>query len=187
MIRAFLALDLPGHVRAALAVQQFLLPLPRKVDPAHFHLTLSFLGEVPDATLEAVHDGMQALRLQVFDLAIEGVGHFGGAKPRAVYARAQAGPALIHLQGKVETVARLAGCNIPRSRFVPHVTLGRFPPPAAADLPTLERAIVAGSGFRLDPFTVHEVVLYRSIQGPRPRYEALAAYPLAGTAVVGKG
>jgi RNA 2',3'-cyclic 3'-phosphodiesterase len=184
MIRAFLALDLPDRVRAALAVQQFLLPLPRKVDPAHFHLTLAFLGEVPDATLETVHDGMQVLRLPVFDLVIHGIGHFGGAKPRAVYAGAQAGPALVHLHGKVETVARRAGCDIPHTRFVPHVTLGRFATPAAADLPTLERAIVAGSGFRLEPFPVQEVVLYRSIQGTRPRYEALAHYPLVGSTVV---
>jgi RNA 2',3'-cyclic 3'-phosphodiesterase len=178
MIRAFFALDLPGHVRAALAVQQFLLPLPRKVDPVRFHLTLTFLGEVPDPVLEAIDDAMQALRLPAFDLAIQGIGHFGGAKPRAVYAGAQATDALLHLQTKVETLARRAGCDIPRTRFVPHVTLGRFATPAAADLPTLERAIVAGAGFRLEPFPVREVVLYRSIQGTRPRYEDLARYPL---------
>jgi len=45
MIRAFLALDLPGDIRSALAVQQFLLPLPRRIEPALFHLTLVFLGE----------------------------------------------------------------------------------------------------------------------------------------------
>ena len=48
MIRAFLGLDLPEEVRSALAVEQFLLPLPRKVDPGQMHLTLVFLGEVPD-------------------------------------------------------------------------------------------------------------------------------------------
>jgi RNA 2',3'-cyclic 3'-phosphodiesterase len=178
MIRAFLALDLPDHIRAALAVQQFLLPLPRKVDPARFHLTLAFLDAVPDSVLEAVHDGMTALRLPAFDLALQGIGHFGGAKPRAVYAGAAASDALTHLQTKVETIARRAGCNLPRTRFVPHVTLGRFATPAAADLPTLERGIVAGAGFRLDPFRVREVVLYRSIIGTHPRYEDLARYPL---------
>jgi RNA 2',3'-cyclic 3'-phosphodiesterase len=178
MIRAFLALDLPDPVRSALAVQQFLLPLPRKVDPAQFHLTLAFLGEVPDVVLEAVHDSMLALRVPAFDLALQGIGHFGGAKPHAVYAGVAPNPALLHLQAKVETIARRAGCDIPHSRFVPHVTLGRFPAPAAADLPTLERAIVAGAAFRLDPFPVREVILYRSIIGTRPRYEDLARYPL---------
>ncbi len=178
MIRAFLALDLPDHIRSLLAVQQFLLPLPRKMDPAQFHLTLAFLGEVPDMVLEAVHDAMLALRLPAFDLALQSIGHFGGPKPRAVYAGAQVNAALIHLQTKVETIARRAGCDIPHTRFVPHVTLGRFPPPPAADQPTLERAIVAGAGFRTDPFPVREVVLYRSITGTRPRYDDLARYPL---------
>jgi RNA 2',3'-cyclic 3'-phosphodiesterase len=178
MIRAFLALDLPDPVRSALAVQQFLLPLPRKVDPARFHLTLAFLGELPDAMLEGVHDGMLALRLPAFDLALQGIGHFGGAKPRAVYAGVAANPALLQLQTKVETIARRAGCDIPHTRFVPHVTLGRFATPAAADLPRLERAIVAGSTFRQEPFPVREVILYRSITGTRPRYEDLARYPL---------
>ncbi len=178
MIRAFFALDLPDHARSALAVQQFLLPLPRKVDPAQFHLTLAFLGEVPDATLEAVHDAMLALRLSALDVTLQGIGHFGGAKPRAVYAGVQASDTLIHLQTKVETLSRRAGCDIARNRYLPHVTLGRFATPPIADQPTLERAIVAGSGFRLDPFPVGEVVLYRSIPGARPRYDALARYPL---------
>jgi RNA 2',3'-cyclic 3'-phosphodiesterase len=179
MIRAFLALDLPDHIRSTLAVQQFLLPLPRKVDPAQFHLTLAFLGEVPDAVLEGVHDAMQTLRLPAFDLTLQGIGHFGGARPQAVYVGARATDALLHLQSKVETAARRAGADIPRTRFVPHVTLGRFATPGPTDLPTLERAIVAGAGFRADPFPVREVVLYRSITGTRPRYEDLARYPLA--------
>ncbi len=178
MIRAFLALDLPGHIRSALAVQQFLLPLPRKVDPAQLHLTLTFLGEVPDATLEAVHDAMSNLHMPGLDLTLSGIAHFGHGKPRAVYAGVAPNAELLHLQAKVETLARRAGCDIARTRFVPHVTLGRFPVPAAADLPTLERAIVSGAGFRLDPFPVHEVVLYRAIQGGSPRYEALARYAL---------
>jgi 2'-5' RNA ligase len=178
MIRAFLALDLPDHARSALAVQQFLLPLPRRVDPARFHLTLAFLGELPDAVLEGVHDGMLALRLSAFDLALQGIGHFGGARPRAVYAGVVANAPLLRLQARVETIARRAGCDIPRTRFVPHVTLGRFATPMAADLPTLERAIVAGAAFRTDPFPVREVVLYRSIMGPHPNYVDLARYPL---------
>jgi RNA 2',3'-cyclic 3'-phosphodiesterase len=178
MIRAFLALDLPASVRSALAVQQFLLPLPRKVDPLQFHLTLAFLGDVSDRVLEGVHDGMCTLRLPAFDLALQGIGHFGGAKPRAVYAGVQANPALSHLQTKVETIARRAGCDLAHTRFVPHVTLGRFPPPMPADLPTLERAIIAGAGFQLDPFPVRAVVLYRAVQGTRPRYDDLARYAL---------
>jgi RNA 2',3'-cyclic 3'-phosphodiesterase len=179
MTRAFLALALPDEVRSALAVQQFLLPLPRRVQPEDFHLTLCFLGDrVPDAVLEAVHEGMQALRLPAVDIALTGIGHFGGARPRAVFAGVRASDALDHLQAKVTTIARRAGCDIPHQRFVPHVTLGRFSHVPAADQPRLEQAIVAGAGFRHQAFRVEEVTLYASILGDAPRYDVLATYAL---------
>jgi RNA 2',3'-cyclic 3'-phosphodiesterase len=179
MTRAFLAFALPDQVRSALAVQQFLLPLPRKVERANFHLTLCFLGDrVPDAVLEAVHEGMQGLRLPALDIALQGIGHFGGAKPRAVYAGVRPSDQLDHLQAKVTTIARRAGCEIPHQRFVPHVTLGRFSHLPAADQPRLEQAIVAGAGFRHEAFRADEVVLYASIPGDPPRYDVLAGYPL---------
>jgi RNA 2',3'-cyclic 3'-phosphodiesterase len=179
MTRAFVALGLPDEARSALAVQQFLLPLPRKVPPENFHLTLCFLGNaVPDGALEAVHEGLQALRQPAVEIVLSGIGHFGGAKPRAVYAGVRPSEVLERLQTKVTTLARRAGCDVPHTRFVPHVTLGRFSHVPAADQPRLERAIVAGAGFRLDGFFVREVGLYASHPGDPPWYEELATYPL---------
>ncbi|MCU0801134.1 MAG: RNA 2',3'-cyclic phosphodiesterase [Rhodobacteraceae bacterium] len=179
MTRAFLALPLPDPVRNALAVQQFLLPLPRRVPVEDFHLTLCFLGDrVPDQTLQALHETLQTLRLPAIEITLQGIGHFGGAKPRAVYAAVQADPALDHVAAKLATAARRAGCTIPHTRFVPHVTLGRFNRLFPEDLPRLERAIVAGAAFRLAPFQVAEVTLFASTLGDPPRYDALATYPL---------
>ncbi len=77
MIRAFLGLDLPPELRGALQVQQFLLPLPRKVDPENLHLTLVFLGDCPDAALGAAHEGFAALRAGRLTLDLRGLGLFG--------------------------------------------------------------------------------------------------------------
>lgn len=179
MTRAFLALGLPDHARSALAVQQFLLPLPRRVPPEDFHLTLCFVGEaVPDDVLQSLHESLEALRLPAIEVALQGIGHFGGTKPRAVYAAVRSDPALDHLQAKMTTAARRAGCTIPHTRFVPHVTLGRFTRLPAEDIPRLERAIVAGAAFRLQPFRVGEVTLFASTLGDPPRYDVLATYPL---------
>ena len=68
MIRAFLGLDLPPALRGALQVQQFLLPLPRKVEPETLHLTLVFLGDCPDPALDIAHEGFETLRVQSFPL-----------------------------------------------------------------------------------------------------------------------
>ena len=180
MIRAFLGIDLPAAVRSDLMVQQFLLPLPRKVDPSQFHLTLVFLGEVPEPMLEAAHEGFLALRAAPFALALKGIGHFGGEKPRAVWAGVAPSDPLMRLQAKAEHIARRAGCPLESRRFRPHVTLGRFSPPPLAEAMQLERAIAQGHGFATAPWQVNQITLWQSHLGPKgPRYDVLATYPLA--------
>jgi 2'-5' RNA ligase len=179
MMRTFLALELDEPLRAALAVEQFLLPLPRRKPVENLHLTLSFLGEQPDPVLEAVHEALLSLRLSAFALTLAGFGLFGGDCPRALYAAAIPDAPLLRLQHKVEVIARRAGAVIEARRFIPHVTLGRFRPPGLDAAMRLERAVVDRAGFRAGPMEVRDFVLYRSILShPSPRYEVLARYPL---------
>lgn len=180
MIRAFLGLALPDDLRGALAVQQFLLPLPRKVDPETFHLTLVFLGDCPEPALEAAHEGFAALKARSFSLGLQGLGLFGDDRARAAWAGIAPSPELVRLQARVETIARRAGCPVQTRRFRPHVTLGRFPPPAFPDQARLERAIAEGAGFRAGPWQVEALTLWQSHLGPKgARHEVLARYPLA--------
>jgi 2'-5' RNA ligase len=180
MIRAFLGIEIPPEIRGALTVQQFLLPLPRKVEPESFHLTLVFLGNCPDAALQAAHEGFETLRDPGFSLHLQGLGLFGKEKPHTAWAGVSPAPALMRLQAKVETIARRAGCPIDARRFSPHVTLGRFPPPAFAETARLERAVATGAAFRTDPWQVRDLVLWQShLTGKGPHYEIIARYPLA--------
>ncbi|MGQ0564293.1 MAG: RNA 2',3'-cyclic phosphodiesterase [Gemmobacter sp.] len=178
MIRAFLALALPPQVRSRLEVLQHLLPLSRAVDPDTFHLTLVFLGEVPDPVLVALDDDLQRLRLPPFDLTLSGVGLFGGGKPRAAWAGVAPSEPLTRLQAKLDHAARMAGALPDARRFRPHVTLGRFAPPDPEDRLRLERAVVAQAGFAAGPFVVDEVTLYRShLTRSGSEYQVLATYP----------
>lgn len=177
MIRAFLGLDLPEEVRSALTVQQFLLPLPRKVAPESFHLTLVFLGEQPEPALEAAHEAFAALRVAPFSMALQGLGLFGGDRPRAAWAGVAPSDPLMRLQARAEQAARAAGLSPEHRRFTPHVTLGRFPPPPFGETARLERAI-ATSPFAAGPWQVTDMVLWQSIPGPGGnRYEELVRYP----------
>lgn len=181
MIRAFLGIALPDDIRSQLAVQQFLLPLPRKVTPEEFHLTLVFLGEVRPQVLEEAHDGFLTLRAPPLSLALQGIGHFGGERPRAVWAGVRPNDALDRLQARAERLARLAGCPVEHRKFVPHVTLGRFHPPPLAEALRLERAIVEHSGFVTRSWPVGELVLWEShLAVTAARYTVLARYPLTG-------
>ncbi|HMO09244.1 MAG TPA: RNA 2',3'-cyclic phosphodiesterase [Paracoccaceae bacterium] len=179
MIRAFVALLPPPDIRSRLTVLQFLLPLPRRVETADLHLTLAFLGEVPDAVLSGLDEGLSRLRMAPFDIDLSGVGLFGGARPRSAWAGVAASEPLARLQAKVEHLARQAGARIEARRFVPHVTLGRFAPPDPDDRLRLEGAVVTEARFLAGPWRVEEGMLMRSWgAGEGPRYQVLETYPL---------
>jgi 2'-5' RNA ligase len=179
MIRAFLAVPVAEELRARLTVLQFLLPLPRRVEPVDFHLTLTFLGEQPNPVLAAIDDAMQGLRQSPFAAEVTGAGLFGGAKPHTAWAGLAPSEPLDRLQAKCDRIARAAGVTVDPRRFRPHITLGRFPAPVGEEALRLERAVAAEAAFGAGPLPVTEVVLYRSHPGrTAPRYETLARYAL---------
>lgn len=178
-MRVFFGLEIPAPQRSALAVQQFLLPLPRAQDPQDFHLTLVFLGDLPENRVEEAHLVAETLRLPAFDLTIADLGLFGGDKPRVAWAGLQPCEPLMRLQAKLDHALRQAGFTPDSRRYAPHVTLGRWsqalPPDQAM---RLERA-VATTRFDLPPFRVTEFALFQSLPGVKQgHYPVLATYPL---------
>lgn len=179
MIRAFIALPIPEDVAQGLHQLQALLRLPSEVDPHDFHLTLAFLGEQPDAVLQEVHEGLDVLSMPGFPLELRGVGLFGGARPRVVWAGVAPSEPLMRLQAKVAQVAVRAGVRVPARSYAPHVTLGRLPHLPPDEVGRLERAVVAQQAFRAGPWLVAESGLYASHGKVRgPKYEMLNSYPL---------
>lgn len=178
MIRCFVAIALPEEVRDALALLQAGLPLPRPVPAAGFHLTLSFLGDIPEPQAEEAHLALSAIRSPGFEMALSGVGLFGGARPRVAYAAVAPQPALMALQTKVETALRNAGLTPEARRFTPHVTLGRLKG-GRGEAERIERAAAGAAGFRAGPWPVAAFGLWRSDPGPEGRiYEEVMRYPL---------
>lgn len=178
MIRAFAALALPEAVRFDLMLVQQGLPVARVVPPESLHLTLVFLGEVPEPVLADVDAAFTQVRAPGFALTPRGLGLLGGARARVVHAGLGDSPALLHLQAKVETAARLAGVAIPARRFLPHVTLARLPE-RFPDRQRLEAFVAMRSGHAGPAFPVEDFRLYRShLTAHGPAYEELAVYPL---------
>lgn len=180
MIRAFIALPLPQTVRSALVVTQFLLPLPRPVPPENMHVTLAFLGTVAEPDLEELDAALGQLHAAPLTLTVEGLGVFGGDKPRNVHARLAPAPALDHLQARIAQAVRRAGIALEGRRFVPHVTLGRFAP-GQVSAAELAKAMGEIGAVTSPPFTVGAFALYRSLlREGGPVYDVLAEYPLTG-------
>jgi 2'-5' RNA ligase len=180
-MRAFLALDLPDRLRAALSAVQDRLPIEkaggRVVDEDQMHLTLAFLDDQPEPVLADLHVDLDRMRLPAITLAPAGLGTFGGNRVTSVWAGMAPDPALAALQAKACEAARRAGIALPRRRFVPHVTLARFGCRGAAA--PLVDAVAHLSGWSAPAVAVDRMALMRSHLGKGGSiYEVLADYPL---------
>nr|WP_255553720.1 RNA 2',3'-cyclic phosphodiesterase [Maritimibacter sp. DP1N21-5] len=117
---------MPEPLITAVARLQAGLDVGRRVPEENLHLTLAFLGEVSEPLVNDVAEAMMSLSAPAVDLTLTGLDVMGGAEPSLVCATAEAVPALVTLQEKVMRMVRVAGVDLERRRFRPHVTLARF-------------------------------------------------------------
>lgn len=180
MIRAFVAVAVPDPVAERLAAVQAGLPAGRPVAPEGMHLTLAFLGEQPEPVLEDLHLAFGRIRGALPPLAFEGLGTFGGTPPRSLHAAIRPDPALKALRGRVQQAVREAGIDLPRERFVPHVTLARFRQRMGEeDLARLHQFLATRMGALPAEMVPERFALYRSVlTRDGAVYDSLADYPL---------
>jgi 2'-5' RNA ligase len=187
LMRIFAALVPPEPALDDLA--DFLLPRQeaggdlRWTQPEQWHVTLAFMAQVRERTLDHVRDAVTraASRVAPFTLALDG----GGAFPHPYDARVL----WVGVRGDTSGLQRLArsvrnGCahaggDPTGGRFRGHVTLARMRRPLEAT-----RWIRVLEGYAGPPWTAGEVALIGSHLGEgvggRPRYEVLGLAPLAG-------
>jgi 2'-5' RNA ligase len=184
-IRAFIAIDLPGAVAAAVAGVQKQLAVHRFavrwVNPRTIHLTLKFLGDIDGGQVAAVGDAMETAARSVgpFSLAAAGLGVFPGLRqPRVIWAGVVGDTQrLLELQRAVAVQLAAAGYP-PESRpFKSHLTIGRVKD--RIDAQRLARSLADAGGFATPSFTVEGIVLYRSDLRPGgPEYTPLRRVPI---------
>jgi 2'-5' RNA ligase len=134
MPRLFTAIEVPQAVGQVLAMLRGGLPGARWLDIENYHVTLSFIGDIDDALARDVADALDGLRRVSFDVEIDGVDAFGGARPKSVFARVVPAPPLIDLQAAQERVLRRLGVRLEGRQYTPHVTLARLRAEATARL-----------------------------------------------------
>jgi 2'-5' RNA ligase len=126
MPRLFTGLEIPAPLAAELASLRGGLSGARWLEPDLYHLTLRFIGDVDGATARDVADALDAIVRPGFGVTLDGVGAFGGDRPRAIVAHAQASAPLIELQAEHERALRRVGLAPESRKFTPHVTLARL-------------------------------------------------------------
>ncbi len=181
MIRSFIAFELPTEVRTSLAAIQNALkdsvPGVRWVKPAGIHLTLSFLGDIPEEQVPDIHGavGKAAEGARPLSLRLSDVGAFPDpSRPRVVWVGLDGDVAeLAEIKKKLDRELSPLGF-VPEGRaFRPHLTLGRVK--IQKNIQGLKELFARVGLARPVPFMVTKLILFKSDLFPDgARYTPLA-------------
>lgn len=186
-MRLFFAIELAEPLRAALdhAIAPLRVAEPGLawVTPGKLHLTMKFLGEVPErdaARLAAAADAVAA-RHQPFEMTLGGVGAFPTfRRARVVWIGVAADPRLELLHHDLEVACGAAGFEVEGRPFRPHITLARVRAPLAADrakpLARAARRVAYAASDEVRALGLLESTLGSSAAG----YRRVHAAPLGG-------
>jgi 2'-5' RNA ligase len=159
MQRLFSGIEIPISVAQRLTLVRAGLSGARWIDPANYHLTLRFLGCVDGVTARDFTQGLANIVAAPFELRLDGLGSFGGHKPRQIFASIAPSDALESLQRAHERAARAAGLPPEPRNYRPHVTIARLRRSSSEAVAIyLERQ----SGFSIEPFKVSRFAVFSS-------------------------
>lgn len=180
-MRLFAGIDMPPPVKDAMAALIEKLrpraPDAKWVPRDNLHVTLSFLGEVPEDRLGEIGGALTEAAKAVagpIPTAVQGSGAFPSPRrARVLWVGLEDGVGrLVKLADEVATSLEPLGFPHEKRDWTAHLTLARFRTPASVaqlldePVPTL-------------PFEVPEVTLFRSrLARPAPTYEALHRFAL---------
>ena len=172
--------------RAAAVAESLRTQLGRRIDArwipsANLHITLWFIGEVPDDRAEAILRAIRPpFREAPFDIQLAGLGAFPpSGVPRVIWVGVQSGAeGLARLHVELAERLRPLGIEPERRGYSAHLTIARV-----KDVPGGERAAVR-TAFRALPAVagrcrVAVVTVFRSRLSPKgAAYEPLLRVPL---------
>lgn len=176
MPRLFSGIEIPEAIGHRMSLLRTGLSGARWIDPANYHITLRFIGDVDGGTARDFAANLGHIEAEPFQLQFDGIGSFGGKKPRSIWAGLRPSEALLNLQRAHERAARLAGLPPEPRNFVPHVTIARL---RGTKPVSVAGYLEAQGGFLSESFTVDRFVLFssRASVGGGP-YVVEAEYPL---------
>jgi RNA 2',3'-cyclic 3'-phosphodiesterase len=166
-VRIFIALDISAEVRDSLADLrprfESLSTAARWVRLENAHITLKFIGEVPDETVERVRATMELLRARPpLELRFAGLGFFPDERrPRVFWVGMEGGAPLTDLVAAIETHLEPLGIAREKRPFRPHLTLARFD--SAKGLDPLRKAAAEFAATEFGRASVTEFHVYQSV------------------------
>jgi 2'-5' RNA ligase len=182
-MRLFVALDLDAAIRASVAdlLRELRPAAPdiKWVAPEAMHLTLKFIGEQPEAKLEAITESLATVaKPGPLNLRFHGLGCFPNERrPRVFWIGIETPPELARLAGAVEQALAPLGIEREKRPFSPHLTLGRAREGRRVELPGRQWDAQANDDF--GAMTATEFFLFQSRLSPAgAQYAKLKAFAL---------
>jgi len=175
MARLFIALELDKLGDAFVSMQERLRGLGKMTFPKKWHLTLKFLGDVPDKNIALIKDRLSSVEARAFDIELDQIGVFPDLKKvRVVWTSIQDSGEALSLHKKIDDV--LSEMFEKDKDFVAHITLARVRYVDDKDqlLKVIESIAVPKRALRIDGFSLIQSTL--TPQGPV--YEELARFAL---------
>jgi 2'-5' RNA ligase len=178
-IRCFVAVELPKRMRDEIGRIEDGLRMPglRLVRPDLCHVTLKFLGDVPEDKIADICNALKSVQMEPFEAAVRGIGAFPGRSIRVVWLGLEGNFSELH-RSVDESLSRL-GFEREGRQFNPHVTLGRVGRPSAQISDAIASKMAQFSEIDLGNFPVGRFLLKKStLTREGPIYEDLAEFLL---------
>jgi len=171
-MRCFIAIAIPEPVRVRIAESLAVLRRRRDdarwVPPENLHISLAFLGEVPENQINGLSGILTAVSNGAgpFTLKICGAGTFGPPRhPRVLWAGISSSPDLPALHKALSARLREHGFPADDRDYSPHVTLARFTRPGNTR-PVTEWLEQCGQT-EFGMVDAREILLMESVLGPQ--------------------
>jgi RNA 2',3'-cyclic 3'-phosphodiesterase len=194
-MRLFIALDIDDAIREGIArfmdgVSPF-APNARWVTPKSLHVTLKFIGEQPNNSVDRIRLALQCVAASGMEIHFRGYGFFPTAKSERVFwIGIDAGPQLAALAAAIDDATATLGMSKEDRTFSPHLTLARSrggsgaPRSLTTDKPNraferLQEKLASRPTQEFGTMTPREFFLYQSQLSPKgSKYTKLAAFNL---------
>jgi 2'-5' RNA ligase len=183
-MRTFIAVELPENIKNKIGELQ--APLKRTdafvswVKPENIHITLKFLGEVPEEKMNEVFSATEAALKETkrFKMNLKRMGAFPDfRRPRVIWVgTGKGGEELLSMANKIEEEMEKIGYPKENRKFSPHFTIGRVKSPK-----NIEKLmeLVKSTDFETEDIGVNEVTVMKSQLHPAGAiYTSLKKIPL---------
>jgi RNA 2',3'-cyclic 3'-phosphodiesterase len=183
-VRLFIAIEIPTHVRDALALfikeLRSATPHAKWVRAENLHVTLKFLGHTDAGILAKIERALQTVHSpQPVTLEFSGLGFFPNEKrPRVFWAGMKRSANLAPLAEAIDRTMHQLGFPLETRPFAPHLTLARFDSPSLS--PKLAEAVNQNRSRNFGSLTTRAFHLIESKLKPTgAEYTELQSFPFA--------